>query len=413
MSDGKLVKWSSTRKLIETSRYGESDIADMKLDIDSLQTIGNLKHFGGVLAYDKRWLVFDFDTASRKALKVKKYTSIYFNGVVFRPGTEDPDTGELIEGDYVKDLESDMAASVTAAGLSTMNGLDFYVYLVPDGSARGGDIVASLRTDAPSDIDASYTASNTLRIGCFHTLCANVGTIDGDLSVQSTANNAFKSVGHASVAVNDMFCRKNYSQTRDPDFHNFYNKQVIRVNSNSYYDIIQQAHPLSGWLAGQILPESVFCLTWHMKGDRHVKGLVYEPDSRIVAGIYLQSGTGRATASAYGGTNTRSRQQVNHKQDMADIGMRLLSDYEFSLAAQGSNEKTSVYGSSEANSTTTGGSVDTQSRRMVSDIGCEDCCGKIHQWLSDVAGIGGSGWGTSDGNGGLGNQYGSVQGLIA
>jgi hypothetical protein len=63
------------------------------------------------------------------------------------------------------------------------------------------------------------------------------------------------------------------------------------------------------------------------------------------------------------------------------VGKRLLFDHEFTIAAYGSNAKTNIYGSNSQ--TTTGGHVDTASRRMISHWGCEDCCGALYQWLND------------------------------
>jgi len=46
-----------------------------------------------------------------------------------------------------------------------------------------------------------------------------------------------------------------------------------------------------------------------------------------------------------------------------------------------SNEETNITGSTDP--VTTGGHSDTGARRMISNIGCEDCAGALNQWLSD------------------------------
>jgi hypothetical protein len=59
----------------------------------------------------------------------------------------------------------------------------------------------------------------------------------------------------------------------------------------------------------------------------------------------------------------------------------MLDDGEFQVIAAGSNEETNITGSADPG--TTGGHVDTASRRMISNIGVEDACGALYQWLSD------------------------------
>jgi len=81
----------------------------------------------------------------------------------------------------------------------------------------------------------------------------------------------------------------------------------------------------------------------------------------------------------YGATVTASRNYMDHVDDMAAVGKEFLTDEEFQVAAAGSNEQTNITGG--ANPVTTGGHVDTASRRMVSRYGLEDCCGAFWQWL--------------------------------
>jgi hypothetical protein len=60
----------------------------------------------------------------------------------------------------------------------------------------------------------------------------------------------------------------------------------------------------------------------------------------------------------------------------------MLRDPEFQAIAAGSNEETKI--STGAAPSTTGGHTDTAGRRMISSIGCEDCCGVFYQWLADI-----------------------------
>jgi hypothetical protein len=202
---------------------------------------------------------------------------------------------------------------------------------------------------------------------------------------------------------------KNYPD--DSDFHDFYNKKVTAVSTNAKYDTVTVEHVLKGFTAGQILPESVWCLTFKpsSKGD----GMIYDYDTDTAVDIYLQSGKGRNTKSVYGGTTTRNREQQNHQGDMNAVGKLLISDDEFTSAALGSNEKTSIYGAAESSITTTGGHVDTASRRMISFLGAEDMCGGLWQWLRNVSANSGQDWINYDGVGNFGQTYGLSNALIA
>lgn len=169
---------------------------------------------------------------------------------------------------------------------------------------------------ANSTVPTGYTADTSRKIGGFHCLCVAVGTISG--------------------------------------------------------------HDLTGYLQGDILPASVWDLL-HRPKNKQPEGMVYSEKAGIWVDIYLQSGTGVSTASAYGGTVTASREWLNHIDDFAEVGKRLLHDHEFQIIAAGSNEETNIAGSSAPG--ITGGHSDTASRRMISNIGCEDCCGAYWQWL--------------------------------
>lgn len=138
-------------------------------------------------------------------------------------------------------------------------------------------------------------------------------------------------------------------------------------------------HTLTGYLAGDILPQSV----WDLKHRpvANPEGMVYDPKSNLWVDIYLASGTGASTASVYGATISDTRDWNSFVDDFGAVSKRLLNDREFQLIAAGSNEETNIFGS--ADPVTTGGHVDTASRRMISNIGVEDACGALYQWLLD------------------------------
>ncbi len=194
---------------------------------------------------------------------------------------------------------------------------------------------------ANSTYPTGYTADTSRKIGGFHCLCLSVGTISG--------------------------------------------------------------HPLSGFVTGDILPLSVWDLL-HRPKTASPEGMVWSESANIWVDIYLQSGTGSTTASAYGATITDTRTWMDHVDDLGAVGKRLLDDGEFQKIAAGGNEKTNIQGSTDPG--TTGGHVDTAGRRMISSIGCEDCAGVMYQWLSDQSyRSDGTTWSWKDLPGEKGNIY--------
>uniref|UniRef100_A0A6M3J771 Putative tail protein n=1 Tax=viral metagenome TaxID=1070528 RepID=A0A6M3J771_9ZZZZ len=162
-----------------------------------------------------------------------------------------------------------------------------------------------------------YSASTSTKIGGFHTLCVSVGTISG--------------------------------------------------------------HTLSGYVQDDILPASIWDLKHRPVCDPG--GMVYSEAANIWVDIYVASGTGISTASAFGGTISDTRDWMDFVDDFHAVGKQLLSDTEFQAIAAGSNEETNIAGS--ADPVTTGGHSNTAGRRMISNIGVEDAAGAMWQWLRD------------------------------
>lgn len=145
-------------------------------------------------------------------------------------------------------------------------------------------------------------------------------------------------------------------------------------------------HPLSGYVAGDILPMSVWN-QYHRPDCIDRRGFVYDPGSDVWVQIYLP------TQDAIHVCNNNDK--TIHVSDHLSIlnlsyndfliygqqrGWRLLTSDEFSTAAEGSNEMTNISGSERPNKS--GGHFDQCGRRMISNIGCEDCCGVMWQYLS-------------------------------
>jgi len=220
------------------------------------------------------------------------------------------------------DLELNVESMLDLGG-SLTNGKDYYLFLY---RTQGGQnvLIASLTKSAPNGLNPT----DVIPLGGFHTLCVSAG-------------------------------------------------------SNMAYVMGDQAlnHPLNDFIASDILPNSVWCLNHRTHSEP--EGMVYIPTMDIWVDIYLQSGSGFNTKSAYQGAITRNRQYVDFVEDQICVNKALLNDEEFAAAMMGSNEKTSVNGANETGATTggAGGRIDTAGRRMISIYGVEEGCGSLWQFL--------------------------------
>lgn len=211
-------------------------------------------------------------------------------------------------------------------------GKDVYIYACKpqDISSTEPIFILSLNSTVPT----GYTASSSRKIGGFHCLCADVGTIDG--------------------------------------------------------------HTLSGYVTGDILPASIWDLLHRPKGDS--EGLAYDEVSECWLSIYQLSWDGTKLVSVYNGviadgTSTKKWHGEAFIEQLMNQKMRLPWRHEFQMAAKGSNEGTSIKNAADPN--TTGGHVASNNRRMISNIGLEDCCGCSWQWAMDLGFAGGLAWNDS------------------
>jgi hypothetical protein len=268
-------------------------------------------------------------------------------------------SGTIIKlGSRIFHAEEDTALDI-AALLDTgvlANGKDYYIFLCP-GTELGSVIVkVSLTKTNPQ----GFIPDDVLLIGGFHTLCANAGSgmtyVEGGVTKQ---------------------------------------------------------HPLNDYVAGDILPFSVWCLNHRPFSEP--EGMVYIAKLDFWCDIYLQSGSGANTKSAYQGAATVSRQYVDFVEDLFCVKKTLLNDEEFSCAMIGSNEQTNVAGSSNAslNANGTGGKSDTVGRRMISAYGVEEGCGLLWQWLRMYGNTSNTEWDWNTQSGNKGQYYGPMAVVLA
>ena len=175
-----------------------------------------------------------------------------------------------------------------------------------------------------STFPTGYTSTNTRKIGGFHCLCVAVGTISG--------------------------------------------------------------HTLSGYVAGDILPRTVWD-TYNRSSARQ-EG-TFLSSAGVWVDIYLPSVSGSTLVSVNGGTiadgaSSPAFHAYKFEQWFARQNMKTISQHEFFAASQGANQGTNITGSADPGTTT--GHTDTAGRRMISNEGMEDSCGVLWQWTRDQGG---------------------------
>lgn len=248
---------------------------------------------------------------------------------------------------YISTINKSLQLS-TVDTPANLAGKDVYIYACEPTSGTEPIFVLSLNSTVPT----GYTANNSRKIGGFHCLCKDVGVIEG--------------------------------------------------------------HTLSGYVTGDILPATRWDLLHRPKGEP--EGFAYEELTDCWIAIYLPSWDGTKLVSVYNGviadgTSTKKWHGEAFYEQFAKQGMRLVWRHEFQMGAKGSNEQTSIQGSSDPN--TTGGHVDTAGRRMISNIGLEDCCGVLWQFAMDLGFAGGSGWTNSVYNSAVDDRsYGQTYGTL-
>ena len=197
-----------------------------------------------------------------------------------------------------------------------------------------------------STYPTGYTATNSRKIGGFHCLCVSVGTISG--------------------------------------------------------------HALTGYVAGDILPRSV----WDRfnRSSATQEGRVLSRSGKWVM-IYLPSVSGSTLVSVNNGTiadgaSSPAFHCYKFEQWLSRQGEMSISQLEFFAASDGANQSTNITGSSDPGTTT--GHSDTAGRRMISNEGIEDACGVLWQWTRDQGGnMTAASWANAyDGNdSGVGGQH--------
>ena len=270
-------------------------------------------------------------------------------------------------------------------------GKNFYVYACIPVSGSTPTWKVSMNATAPS----GYTTANSRKVGGFHNLCVAVNHTSTLTAWAADTVIALGETRKATVWDGRIYrCSARAGDfktdaTTEPNWAGYAVGDSI-TDDQITWEVEQ--HALEGYATGDILQWSV----WDLKNRPTCSPTGMFKMITDWMDIYLQSGTGSSTASAYGGTITQNRLYLSHLNDLLAVGKMMPRRHQFMQAAKGSNFNSVVAGG--VRPTTTGGRLDIYGRRMISDYGAEDCCGSHGQWLSDITStapnnaIGGGNW---------------------
>ena len=359
LENGTLADVTPVNQNFETLRTGvntnESNISGLSSDLQDLTT--EVESISAIVMPDLTYEKLDsqFLVAKDKSnLTIKAGTTIRL----------DVSSDDVRYLEIKEDTDYNIYNIMDSGVQSLTAGKDYYIYIVAKDVTDSGTGTITKTVELKGSINSTYptgyTASNSRKIGGFHTLCQAV-----------TSSNA-----------------------------------PALIDNNLW-----QSHPAIGYNAGDIIPNSVWCLSHRPIAEP--AGMVYVDMIDKWVDIYLQSGTGLNTASAFGATVTDSRTHFDHQWDMEQVKKQLASDNDFTMFAEGSNQNTAIYGSAAPNPKTSGGHTDTSGKRMISGFFVEECCGFLTQWLNEIGVAGETNWANQSASSNRGQSYGNNRCLRA
>lgn len=296
-----------------TLSLSANDLAKLQKVVDDVYSL-KMAHHRFVIASSPRWFRRDsLPSVNKTTITIPKGLQVNVD-----------DNGLILNQDTTLNLNSsDAWDNSTYATAANRAGKDFYIYACLGTLTSPSNNIPDFILSANSTVPTGYTADTSRKIGGFHCLCLDVGTISG--------------------------------------------------------------HTLSGYVTGDILPASVWDLLHRPVCDS--EGMVYVDKLDKWVSIYLPSWDGSKLVSKFNGVivDGGSSYPMDGEQFVefaGDAKCYLPSRDEFKVFSEGSNQQTNILGSADPN--TTGGHKDTNNRRMISNFGIEDCCGALWQWTRDI-----------------------------
>ncbi|MFA4845067.1 MAG: hypothetical protein WC654_00725 [Patescibacteria group bacterium] len=262
---------------------------------------------------------------------------------------------------------------------ATRAGKDFYLYACSPVSGT----TPVWKLSASSTYPSGYTADNSRKVGAFHCLCVAVNHT-GTLTAWA-ADTVIAAGETRKATVWDGFIYR--CSARAGDFKTHATDEPVWAGIDVGETIVddqitwtKELHALEGYVAGDILPQSVsdHTLSWPIAGP---EGMIKLPTRDRWIDIYPPSGTGASIASVYAGSISASRSPQLFLNDFLSVDKEMAPIDDFIIAVQGSTYAAIAGGGYPA---TAGGHADAYGRRMVSNVGVEDGTGGHDSYLLGI-----------------------------
>ncbi len=259
-------------------------------------------------------------------------------------------------------------------------GKDFYVYACQPGAGVTTPIfLVSANASAPS----GYTTANSRLVGGFHCLCVAVAhattltawAADTVIAVGETRKPTVWNgkIIRCTIKAGDF----KTNPTTEPDVAG---AAVGATLVDDQITWIVEQHALEGYVAGDILPASVW--DWRKRPSTLVPGLLKIPGFNSWGGIYDVSGTLVAPTSVLGGTILHNVSAKQLHYSFLNVGLRLPTIEELLATIFGGAPGLL---SPAADPNTSAGRVDAYGRRDISFCGAEGAGASHSQWSTTPA----------------------------
>ena len=340
------------------------------------------KMFPNNYSRDIRWALKEpyTTTANRYIIQTPNRVSVDINGINYFIETL-TDINLSVEATW-DSVDTDYRVAATRAGK------DFYIYACVPASGDAPDIILSVNSTVPT----GYTADNSRKIGGFHCLCVAIGTIASHTLTGFVAGDVLPAsiwdLRHRAVSENEGMVYDEKSQVWvDIYLASGTGASTVSVNggtisdTRNWMDFVDDG----GAVGKRMLTDIEFQLiATGVREEVQIWNMTVPGTTGWHIAYFFLTVTGTPDPNNWtaediltGTTSSYTCTIVEKITDTTYLCKNISHAIGFTaaetLTASGTGTGTATYSSWAADSR----------GRIISNIGCEDCCGVLYQWLNE------------------------------